>query len=131
MIGSWRRWRLGLGGDQRHGGDPLSVLSYDEILDNIMLYWLPGSAASSARLYWESHRTFAANPIDLSVACSIFPGEIIRPSRTWAERKYPNLIHWGEPERGGHFAAFEQPKLFVDEVRTAFRSLREAANQQP
>ncbi len=106
------------------GGDPLSVLSYDEILDNIMLYWLPGNAAASARLYWESHRDFAANPTDLPVACSIFPGEIIRPSRAWAERKYTNLIHWGEPERGGHFAAFEQPAIFVDEIRMAFESLR-------
>lgn len=105
-------------------GDPLSVLSYDDMLDNIMLYWLPGNAAASARLYWESHRDFAANPTDLPVACSIFPGEIIRPSRTWAERKYPNLIHWGELDRGGHFAAFEQPDLFVGEIRSAFRSLR-------
>jgi pimeloyl-ACP methyl ester carboxylesterase len=93
-----------------------------------MLYWLPGSAASSARLYWESHRDFAASPTDLPVACSIFPGEIIRPSRAWAERKYSNLVHWGEPERGGHFAAFEQPGHFVDEVRAAFRSQRKAAD---
>ena len=106
------------------GGKPLSVLSYDDILDNIMLYWLPGNAASSARLYWESHRDFAANPTDLPTGCSIFPGEIIRPSRAWAERKYPNLIHWGEPTRGGHFAAFEQPAIFVDEIRTAFETLR-------
>ena len=106
------------------GGNPLSVLSHDEVLDNIMLYWLPGNAASSARLYWESHANFAANPTDLPVACSIFPGEIIRPARAWAERKYPNLIHWSEPERGGHFAAFEQPELFVREVRDGFRAVR-------
>ena len=106
------------------GGDPLSVLGHDEILDNIMLYWLPGTAASSARLYWESHLNFAAGPTDLPVACSIFPKEIVRPSRSWAERKYPNLVHWGEPERGGHFAAFEQPDLFVDEIRRAFAFLR-------
>jgi pimeloyl-ACP methyl ester carboxylesterase len=106
------------------GGDPLSVLGHDEILDNIMLYWLPGTAASSARLYWESHRNFAAGPTDLPVACSIFPKEIVRPSRSWAERKYPNLVHWGEPERGGHFAAFERPDLFVDEIRRAFAFLR-------
>ena len=105
-------------------GDPLRVLSYDEILDNIMLYWLPGTAASAARLYWESHRTFATNPTDIPVACSIFPQEIVRPSRRWAEHKYPNLIHWGEPARGGHFAAFEQPDLFVREIRDAFRSIR-------
>jgi epoxide hydrolase len=105
------------------GGDPLSVFNYGEILDNIMLYWLPGTAASSARLYWESHRTFAMGPTDLPVACSIFPKEIVRSSRRWAERKYPNLIYWGEPQRGGHFAAFEQPELFVTEIRNAFGSL--------
>ncbi len=110
------------------GGDPLTVLSFDEMLDNIMLYWLPGNAASSARLYWESHASFNDSPIDLPVACSIFPGEIIRPSRSWAMRKYTKLIHWGEPPRGGHFAAFEQPELFVDEIRVAFRSIRDAGN---
>ena len=64
---------------------------------------------------------------DLPVACSIFPGEITRPIRKWAERKYPNLIHWHELPRGGHFAAFEQPELFVDELRDAFRSIRNGA----
>lgn len=106
------------------GGDPLSVVSYDDMLDNIMLYWLPANAASSARLYWESIANFAAAPTDLPVGCSIFPGEITCPSRAWAERKYPNLVHWGELERGGHFAAFEQPDLFVSEVRAAFRTVR-------
>ncbi len=106
------------------GGNPLSVFSYDDMLDNIMLYWLPATAASSARLYWESFRDFAAHPTDLPVACSVFPKELTRPLREWAERKYPNLIHWGEPERGGHFAAFEQPDLFVGEIRNSFASLR-------
>lgn len=106
------------------GGDPLRVLSYDEILDNIMLYWLPGTGASSARLYWESFRTFDSRPVAIPVGCSVFPKEIFRPSRRWAERKFPNLIHWGEPERGGHFAAFEQPEIFVGELRTAFRAVR-------
>jgi epoxide hydrolase len=106
------------------GGNPLSVLTYDEILDNIMLYWLPGNAASAARLYWESLKAFATDPTDLPVACSIFPKELIRPSRRWAERKYPNLIYWGEPARGGHFAAFEQPEIFVAEIREAFLSMR-------
>lgn len=108
------------------GGDPRTVLSYDEMLDNIMLYWLPATAASSARLYWESLQSFAAGPTDLPVACSIFPREITRPSRRWAERKYANLIYWGTPERGGHFAAFEQPDLFTTEIRNAFRSVRTA-----
>ena len=109
-------------------GDITSVLSFDDILDNIMLYWLPGTGASSARLYWESLARFAAETVDLPVACSIFPKEIIRPSRRWAERKYPNLTYWGEPARGGHFAAFEQPDIFANELRAAFRPLRTPAS---
>jgi pimeloyl-ACP methyl ester carboxylesterase len=107
------------------GGDPRSVLSLDDMLDNIMLYWLPGNGASSARLYWESFaNSFKRQPLSLPVGCSIFPGEMSRPSRRWAERLYPNIIHWNEPERGGHFAAFEQPDIFVAELRNCFRSLR-------
>jgi pimeloyl-ACP methyl ester carboxylesterase len=106
------------------GGDPTTVLSLDEMIDDIMLYWLPASAASSARLYRESFRTFDADPLTLPVACSIFPRELHRASRRWAERRYPNLIHFNRLPRGGHFAAFEQPALFVDELRAAFRSLR-------
>jgi pimeloyl-ACP methyl ester carboxylesterase len=105
-------------------GDPLNVLTFDELLDNIMLYWLPGTGASSARLYWESLRGFPAEPIDIPIACSIFPKDIYTTSRRWAERKYRNIIHWNELDKGGHFAAFEQPELFVDELRQAFRSLR-------
>jgi len=105
-------------------GDPLNVLTLDEILDNIMLYWLPGTAASAARLYWESFRDFAAAQVTVPVACSLFPKEILRASRRWAERRYPNIVHWGEPARGGHFAAFEQPELFVEEVRAGFRPMR-------
>lgn len=106
------------------GGDPTRVLTLDEMLDNIMLYWLPGTAASAGRLYWESFRKFAANPVAIPVGCTIFPKEIFRASRRWAERKYPNLVHWGEPARGGHFAAFEQPEIFVDEIRASFRTVR-------
>lgn len=105
-------------------GVPERALSRDAMLDNIMLYWLPGTAASSARLYWESFRTFSADPVTLPVACSIFPREIFRASRRWAARKYPNIVHWNELPRGGHFAAFEQPALFVDEVCAAFRTVR-------
>lgn len=119
---AWIYEKLGEWSDS--GGDPKTVLSYDEILDNIMLYWLPGTAASSARLYWESLRNFAAGSTDIPVACSIFPKEITRPSRQWAEYKYSNIIYWGEPERGGHFAAFEQPEIFTSEIRNAFRSIR-------
>ena len=96
-----------------------------------MLYWLPGTGASSARLYWESIRLVnewisgsAVDPVDVPTACTVFPKELQRPSRRWAERRFPDIRYWSEPERGGHFAAFEQPELFVGEVRTAFRQLR-------
>lgn len=105
-------------------GDPHSVFTRDEMLDNIMLYWLTGTAASSARLYWESFRQLGAREVSVPLGCSVFPGEIVRPSQAWAARKYPTLHYWGEPPRGGHFAAFEQPTLFVEEVRAAFRALR-------
>jgi pimeloyl-ACP methyl ester carboxylesterase len=105
-------------------GDPLSVLSYDEILDIITLYWLTNSAASSGRIYWESYKNgFFAVHLQLPVGCSIFPKEIYRAPRSWAERCMPQLIHWGEPPRGGHFAAWEQPTSFVSELRTWARSV--------
>jgi pimeloyl-ACP methyl ester carboxylesterase len=110
-----------------NAGDPESALSRDEMLDNIMLYWLPANAASSARLYWESGKGFTTRQLDLPVGVSIFPKEMFRPSRRWAERSIKNIIHWNELEKGGHFAAFEQPGLFVDEVRTCFRQIRREA----
>lgn len=103
---------------------PENVLDKDELLDNIMLYWLNNCAASSARLYWESFSTPNLDPIDIPVGCSIFPKEIFRSSRRWAEKRFSKLIHWNELPRGGHFAAFEQPQLFTAEVRDALRSLR-------
>jgi epoxide hydrolase len=105
-------------------GDPANALSRDEMLDNIMLYWLPGTGASSARLYWESFAKPILGPVPGPVGCSIFPKEIFRPSRRWAERQFPDLRYWNELDKGGHFAAFEQPATFVDEVRAAFRPLR-------
>jgi epoxide hydrolase len=105
-------------------GDPANVLTRDEMLDNVMLYWLPGTGASSARLYWESLRRPLLDPVLIPVGCSIFPKEIIRPSRRWAARHFPDLRYWNEPAKGGHFAAFEQPATFVDEVRAAFRTFR-------
>jgi pimeloyl-ACP methyl ester carboxylesterase len=108
-------------------GDPESALSRDEMLDNIMLYWLPANATSSARLYWESVKGFTTRQLDLPVGVSIFPKEMFRPSRRWAERSLKNLIHWNELDKGGHFAAFEQPEIFVDEVRTCFRQIRRVA----
>ena len=105
-------------------GDPANALTRDEMLDNIMLYWLPGTGASSARLYWESFGKPLAGTVGVPVGCSVFPKEIFRASRRWAEKAYPDLRYWGEPPRGGHFAAFEQPELFVQEVRAAFRAFK-------
>lgn len=105
-------------------GSPYDVLSRDAVLDNIMHYWLPASGASSARLYWESLGSFAPRQIDLPVAVSAFPKEIIPAPRKWAERVFPNLVYWGEPDKGGHFAAWEQPELFVSELRAAFALMR-------
>lgn len=107
-------------------GNPLNIFSYDEILDSIMMYWLPNCGASSARLYWESFEgAFVVNePVPLPCGYSVFPKEIYKAPRSWAERCTPQLIHWNELEKGGHFAAFEQPELFVEEVRTCFRQIR-------
>jgi len=112
-------------------GHPENVLTRDELLDNVMLYWLPGTGASSARLYWESSRQvneWISGPTGDTVAvptgCSIFPKEIQRPSRRWAEKRFLDIRYWNEPDRGGHFAAFEQPDLFVEELRAFFRLVR-------
>ena len=107
-----------------NAGSPYDALSKDQILDNIMLYWLPANGASSARLYWESFGSFAPQPIELPVAVSAFPREILPTPRKWAERNYTDLIHWGHMDKGGHFAAWEQPETFVSELRTAFGKLR-------
>jgi pimeloyl-ACP methyl ester carboxylesterase len=105
-------------------GHPENVLSRDELLDNVMLYWLPATAASSARLYWESFRNPPMDPVTVPVGCSIYPREIFRTSRRWAEKRFAKLVHFNELEKGGHFAAFEQPETFVREVRECFRKLR-------
>ena len=106
-------------------GDPANVLTRDEMLDNVMLYWLPGTGASSARLYWESFgKLGSGGQVQVPVGCSVFPKEIFRASRRWAEKQFPDLRYWNEPAKGGHFAAFEQPATFVDEVRAAFRAFR-------
>ena len=108
-------------GHHRH---PELVLSRDELLDNVMVYWLTNSAASSARLYWESFRTPNLDPVTMPSGASIFPKEIFRSSRRWAEKRFQQLVYWNELDRGGHFAAFEQPELFVQEVRACFRAMR-------
>jgi pimeloyl-ACP methyl ester carboxylesterase len=112
-------------------GHPENVFTRDELLDNLMLYWLPRTGASSARLYWESIRQVDAwisgassDTITVPTGCSIFPKELQRPSRRWAEKRFPDVRYWNEPARGGHFAAFEQPELFVEEVRAFFRLVR-------
>lgn len=107
-----------------NAGSPLDALSMDQILDNLMLYWLPANGASSARLYWESFGSFAPHDIELPVAVSAFPKEILPTPRKWAERNYKRLVHWGEMDKGGHFAAWEQPDAFVRELRTAFALMR-------
>jgi hypothetical protein len=107
-------------------GDPEDALTRDEMLDNITLYWLTDTAASSARMYFENARSglrLNGGVVDIPVGCSIFPHDVPWP-RSWAEPVYPNLIHWNELDRGGHFAAFEEPALFTQELRDCFRSLR-------
>jgi pimeloyl-ACP methyl ester carboxylesterase len=110
------------------GGEPERVLSKDEMLDDISLYWLTNTAISSARLYWENNaNNFNAVDIAIPAAVTVFPGEIYRAPRSWAERAYHNLIYWNEVDKGGHFAAWEQPALFAAEMRAAFRALRQQA----
>ncbi len=112
-------------------GHPEHVLTRDELLDNVMLYWLPGTAASSARLYWESFPRAGAvggglPPVTIPVGCSIFPKEIFRTSRRWAEKHFPKLVYFNELDKGGHFAAFEQPETFMREVRACFRQIKQS-----
>jgi epoxide hydrolase len=112
-------------------GHPENAVTRDELLDNLMLYWLPRTGASSARLYWESIRQVnewisgeTTDTVDVPTGCSIFPKEIQRPSRRWAEKRFLDIRHWNELDRGGHFPALEQPELFVGELRAFFRQLR-------
>jgi pimeloyl-ACP methyl ester carboxylesterase len=109
-------------------GEAENALSRDEILDDITLYWLTSTAASSARLYRENASKFGPNQgiVDFPVGISMFPKEILRQPRSWIDKVYPNIIHWNEPPRGGHFAAFEQPALFTQELRDCFREVRDA-----
>jgi epoxide hydrolase len=113
-----------------HQGDLYEVLSRDQVLDNITLYWLTGTGASSARLYWESIGEIStwfshsiSDSIDVPTGCTVFPREVPRPSRRLAERRFTNIVYWGEPHRGGHFGAWEQPDLFVQEARAVRRAL--------
>ena len=102
-------------------------LTRDDILDNITLYWLTNTAVSSARLYWENKLAFfEPKHVQVPVAVSVFPDEIYAAPRSWTERAYPKLIHYNRLEKGGHFAAWEQPELFCAEMRNSFRSLRQS-----
>jgi pimeloyl-ACP methyl ester carboxylesterase len=115
----------------RAWSDPASEIPRDRLLDNLMLYWLPGTGASAARLYWESfrevQRTFAGEITDVvtvPAGCTVFPRENPRPSRRWAARRFTDIRYWNEPGRGGHFAALEQPEVFAAELRAFFRLVR-------
>ena len=114
------------------GGEPVGRLTRDSIVDNITLYWLTGTAASAARSYWEDGRALAAAlasgqpppAVKVPVGFTTFPGEIWASPRSWVEAVYPDLAYFNEADRGGHFAAWEEPELFCAEVRAAFRSVR-------
>ncbi len=106
-------------------GSPEDAVDRDHLLDNVMLYWLTNSGASSARLYWESFRNPPFEVPQVPVGASVFPAEIMRPSRRWTEAHYGDRLVWfNEPARGGHFAALEVPDLLVEEIRSTFRSVR-------
>jgi pimeloyl-ACP methyl ester carboxylesterase len=120
-----------------YGEDPAQLPTKDEVLDNITLYWLTNSASSSARLYWENGARGVVSAagqrtaeVSLPVAITIFPDDVYRAPETWARRAYRNLIYFHEVDRGGHFAAWEQPELFAEEIRAAFRPLRAALKDQ-
>jgi pimeloyl-ACP methyl ester carboxylesterase len=105
-------------------GHPENAVSRDHLLDNALVYWLSDTGASSARLYWESYAGMDRGQISVPMGASIFPKEIIRLSQRWASKRYTNIQYWNELERGGHFAALEQPEAFIGEVRTFFRLVR-------
>jgi pimeloyl-ACP methyl ester carboxylesterase len=123
-------WHPGFG-EWAFGDDPADAKTRDEVLDDISLYWLTNTATSSGRLYWENHGaspTSAAQlksaEITVPVAVTVFPDDVYRAPESWARRAYPNLVYFNEVDRGGHFAAWEQPQLFSEELRAAFRTVR-------
>jgi pimeloyl-ACP methyl ester carboxylesterase len=104
-------------------------LSRDDVLDNVTLFWLTNTGVSAARLYWEwlyrDKGTYVSvKNVTVPVAVSVFPDEVYQAPRSWAQQAYPNLIHFNQVDKGGHFAAWEQPELYVEEVRAGLRSLR-------
>ncbi|MFK8026137.1 MAG: hypothetical protein AB8G26_19440, partial [Ilumatobacter sp.] len=106
-------------------GPPAAAIGRDALIDNLMTYWINGNGASSARIYWESFGKNAPLEVgDVPTGFATFPAEIIPPVRSWVEPMYPGLCHWAEYDKGGHFAAFEVPELFVSEIRDFARPLR-------
>ena len=106
-------------------GHPEHALTRDELLDNVMIYWVTGSATSSARIYWESFgRGGSTEPVTVPSGFAVYPAEIVPPVRAWLGDAFPDIVHWAEHDRGGHFAAFEVPDTFVEDVRSCFRPLR-------
>ena len=105
-------------------GHPENVLNRDELLDNVMMYWATNSATSSARIYWESFGKPRAVQLSVPVGVTVYPKEIVPPVRKWMDADYPNIVYWSEQSKGGHFAAFEQPDLFVADLRKCFRQFR-------
>jgi pimeloyl-ACP methyl ester carboxylesterase len=111
-------------------GKPSGNLTRDHILDNITVYWLTGTGASAARSYWESGQAQAKAagqappPVTIPFGFTTFPGEIWKTPRSWVEKAYPNVVYFNEVDKGGHFAAWEEPELFSEEIRAAFRSVR-------
>ena len=111
-------------------GKPSGNLTRDNILDNITMYWLTGTGASAARSYWEEGQEtaravgHAPTPVSIPVGFTTFPGEIWRTPRSWVEKAYPNVIYFNEVDKGGHFAAWEEPELFATEIRATFRPVR-------
>jgi hypothetical protein len=102
-------------------------LTRDDVLDNITLFWLTNTGVSAARLYWENkQRFFTPQGVKIPVAVSAFPDELYQAPRSWAEKAYPNLIHYNKLPKGGHFAAWEQPRVLCEELRVGLRSLRKS-----
>ena len=104
-------------------GSPWDALSMDQVIDDVMLYWLPATGASAARLYWESFADFGDGKVTIPAGASAFPKEILPAPREWVERTLTNLVYWNEVEKGGHFAAWEQPELFARELRACFATM--------
>jgi pimeloyl-ACP methyl ester carboxylesterase len=127
-------WLLGHPGfaQWKYGADPEQSPTRDDVLDNLTLYWVTNTGTSAARIYWENAGRSVTSAgaqksaeIKIPVAITVFPDEVYRSPESWARRAYPNLVYFHEAARGGHFAAWEEPEIFADEMRAAFKSLRQ------